>query len=137
MIEGRAFLEFARSLTHDESEVSRRSQVSRAYYAAFLEARQYGQDAGLHTPTRRPQEHADIANALGGIDRQLKFDIASLRSMRNGADYDMHISADTIARQADEAIRLASSIIERLDAVVADANHPDDEVDEPLPTSDP
>ncbi len=57
---------------------------------------------------------------LGESDRQLRFDLSSLRALRNGADYDLHISRTTIVLQAEEAIRLAASIIDRLDILASD-----------------
>ena len=119
-MQGRAFLQFARSLDQDASEACRRTQISRAYYAAFLEARHAFQHLGFHVPSRRPREHADVANVLGESDRQLRFDLSSLRALRNGADYDLHISRTTIVLQAEEAIRLAASIIDRLDILASD-----------------
>jgi hypothetical protein len=131
MMHGRAFLEFALSLINDESEASKRSQISRAYYAAFLEARQHSHAWGLHVLSRRPQEHGEVAKALGSLNRQLHFDLSTLRSLRNGADYDLHLDEDTITRQTEQAHRLATSIIQRVDelADVAEPNAGESEVE--------
>jgi hypothetical protein len=65
-----------------------------------------------------------VAKAMGSLNRQLHFDLSTLRSLRNGADYDLHLDEDTITRQTEQALRLAASIIQRVDelADVAEPN---------------
>ncbi len=115
MIEGRDFLDISTILSETRSEASQRTQIGRSYYAAFLEARQYCEANLQHVRSRSPREHNEVAQALGRVEPQLKVDLTFLRSVRNGADYDIDLDPDTIELQADQSHRLARSIISRLD----------------------
>lgn len=128
MIEGREFREVARILVEIKSEASQRTQIGRSYYAAFLEARHYCEHHLNFVRTQSPREHSEVANALGRVEPQLKVDLAFLRSIRNGADYDVDLSAATIQLQADPSQRLARSIIARFDELTTrSTNEPDNQ----------
>lgn len=116
---GREFIAIAVQLRSTRSEAAHRTRISRAYYAAFLEARQFvGDHAGMKR-VRSSATHRLVAEALATFDPQFQIDLSILRGMRNGADYDVELSPETLALQADQATILAASIIHRLDSHVA------------------
>lgn len=120
MMRGRDFLELAHHLESTRTEASHRTQISRAYYAAFLEFRAFCEEFLHHTRSKLPREHAEVAQALAAVDPQLRVDLAFLRLARNDADYELDLDAETIALQAEQARRLATSLIARLDELVSD-----------------
>ncbi len=115
MIRGRDFLETADELDTNRTEANQRTQTGRAYYAAFLESRKYCEMSLHHVRSKSPREHAEVARALATVDPQLQVDLEFLRSVRNDADYELDLDTGTIALQAEQARRLARSIIARLD----------------------
>lgn len=119
MIEGRNFLDVAAILTETRSEASQRTQIGRAYYAAFLESRRFCETNLNHVRSHSPREHHQVAQALASVDPQLRVDLVFLRSIRNGAAYNLDLASTTIQLQADHAQRLARSIVDRLDELEA------------------
>ncbi len=115
MIEGRDFLDTADYLDTKPTEANRRTQIGRAYYAAFLESRHFCETMLQHVRSRSPREHAEVARTLARVDPQLKVDLAFLRSVRNDADYELDLDPGTIDLQTEQSLRLARSIITRLD----------------------
>lgn len=112
---GREFIAVADWLKSLDSEASLRSQTSRLYYAAYLEARAWCEDHLGYIRTRYSREHADVARLINALDSNLADDLAFLRGYRNTADYDMDLSPDTIALQCLDAQHRAKRIIARLD----------------------
>ena len=73
-------------------EASLRSAISRAYYAAFCVARNFGRDRGEFTPTGTGADHGLVrGHFLLSSDRtrrKIGADLDRLRDSRNKADYD-------------------------------------------------
>lgn len=136
MIRGRDFLDFADILEINTSEASHRTQIGRAYYAAFLESRKYCETTLQHVRTRSPREHAEVARALAAVDPLLQVDLAFLRSVRNDADYELDLDAETMALQAAQARRRARSIIARLDELVSITESDEADASAPVPADE-
>jgi uncharacterized protein (UPF0332 family) len=115
-VNGRDFLQIAQVLATDTSEAAWRSAVSRAYYAAFHEARVLLQDLGFIVP-RADRAHAYLWLRLsncGDIPTQLAGrELNDLRGDRNRADYDL----DQALTQVEAAghVLIARRIIQALD----------------------
>lgn len=116
---GREFVVVASWLEGLESEASLRSQTSRLYYAAYIEARTWCEDNLNYVRTRFSREHADVTRLINAQDSDLADDLAFLRGYRNAADYDMNLALDTVALQCLDAQRRATLIIARLDELAA------------------
>lgn len=56
---------------------------------------------------------------LASIDVDLADSLAFLRAYRNTADYDLHVSVDTLLGQKADALDRVESIIARLDESAA------------------
>lgn len=112
---GREFIDVASWLKGLDSEASVRSQTSRLYYAAYLEARAWCEDHLGYTRNRYSREHADVVRLINAQETDLADDLAFLRGYRNTADYDMNLSLETVALQSVDAQRRARRIIARLD----------------------
>jgi len=73
-------------------EASLRSAISRAYYAAFCVARNFGRDRGEFTPTGTGTDHGLVRNhfllSSDRTRRKIGADLDRLRDSRNKADYD-------------------------------------------------
>ncbi|MGC4106244.1 MAG: hypothetical protein QM753_07790 [Thermomicrobiales bacterium] len=120
-MEGREFLRVAASLLDTgDDEAFRRASVGRSYYAAFLEARSFcEQYFGL---VRRASggEHQTVPHLIAAVDPFLADGVRILRSRRNVADYDTHVSPETVSLAfANDAFILARSIVDALDAHAA------------------
>ncbi len=118
-MQGRRFLEVAQRLGLEEGEPFLRNRVGRAYYAAYLEARQFCEQHLLYTRTKSSREHQDVLEMIRDSDPDLVVKLALLRKYRNTADYDMDISMDAIARNAEDGEAFAIEIIARLDAIAS------------------
>ena len=92
MISGREFLTLAEVWIGGATEAEWRSAVSRAYYAAFHEARQLLKALGFRVP-RGDQAHAYLWLRLSNCGdpqvQQAGSDLNTLRRERNRADYDI------------------------------------------------
>lgn len=109
------FYELASALYHDQpdNEAARRTVVSRAYYGAFLAAREC---SGVTTTTASVHEavirqfherrQTKVANRLG-----------ELRKLRNEADYDLRTTVTSL--QAGKALERALGLLEELKALPA------------------
>jgi len=97
----REFLNLAKELcgvqcTPASDEAKWRTSVSRAYYAAFCEARNYLTDVeGLDVP-EGPEAHGFVSRAFAGRNekglRRISSRLDGLRDYRNKADYDNWVS---------------------------------------------
>jgi len=115
MIEGRDFLDVAVYLEAMDGEASARSRTGRAYYAAFLEARSYGETHLGYVRTKSGRQHVLVPRLFSEIDPDIEADLAFLRKLRNIADYEIYVSMDTIAAQSILAKEFAHRILARLD----------------------
>jgi uncharacterized protein (UPF0332 family) len=117
MIAGKDFLTLAETLITGAGEVEWRSAVSRAYYAAFHEARQLLGSLGFVVP-RGDQAHAYLWLRLSnGGELQIQLagnELNRLRRERNRADY----AVDQTVAHADALLQVqaARRIIQTLDA---------------------
>jgi hypothetical protein len=123
MFDPRQYLSLAENvLAARADEAALRSAVSRAYYAAFLVAREYIDDRGI---TGRPRSgrrlgsHERVIFSVGAIPdassvtmRNLLF---GLRRLRTNADYDLDSISDQ--RQVSDALEDAHRVIAWLDAL--------------------
>ena len=126
MIKGRDFLIVVAQLRDEDSEVCKRTLISRAYYAAFLEARSFTEAHAGHVATRSASEHQGIPAILRQLDPELDTGLKFLRRIRNNADYDIHLSSRTIELSAIDAEDYATKIIARLDELAASRVTTDD-----------
>lgn len=111
------FLSLARRLAGDATEADWRSAVSRAYYAAFHDARQLLADLNFTIP-RADRAHQYLVFRLSNSGEpaveSAGRDLETLRRLRNRADYD---DSPAVTRpQAAAAVRLAEVIIQALAA---------------------
>lgn len=119
MIKGRDFLIVVAQLRHEDVEVCKRTLISRAYYAAFLEARSFTESHMGHVASRSANEHQGIPALLRQLDPELDTSLKLLRRIRNNADYDIHLSSRTMELSAIDAEDYAMKIIARLDELAA------------------
>lgn len=123
---GRDFLEILPLLAPAETEPSIRTQIGRIYYGAYLEARQWCETNLGYERTRLGREHSQVQKLLAGIDGVILEDLVFLRTYRNTADYDLHVSMDTLKLQLADALDRAEIVISRLDDLHVP---PDDDAD--------
>ncbi len=125
MIRGEDFLKFAERSATGPTETDWRTAVSRAYYAAFHEARDFLTALGFQTPRadvahaflwRRLQNCGHARLALAGSR------LNQLRGERNQADYDIH--RDLARDDAAAAVISAAMIIDTLQGLSADERLP-------------
>ena len=92
-----------------------RSAISRAYYAAFTQARNYLRDQdGIAIPTQNTHEYVinQFSNSADEARQKIGRQLRRLRQRRNQADYD-----DTFANLqaiAKISLKLAAKIIAKL-----------------------
>jgi hypothetical protein len=114
-MKGRAFLDVLPLLSPTQTEPSIRTQIGRIYYGAYLEARQWCETNLGFERTRLGREHSQVQKLLAGIDGVILEDLIFLRTYRNTADYDLHVSVDTLKLQLADALERAENVIARLD----------------------
>ncbi len=106
------FIEIANSLAAlDSSEASLRTAVGRAYYAAFLIARQ---NLGV---TGRRNVHSRVISELKRTDRFAGDQLDKLEELRGFADYDMDVQDPLFSNWQDnwnKARLFATYIIARI-----------------------
>ena len=121
MIRGEDFLKIAERSVTGVLEADWRTAVSRGYYAAFHEARDFLIALGFQTPRadaahaflwRRLQNGGHVGLALAGSR------LNQLRGERNQADYDIH--RDLARDDAAAAVKSAAMIIDTLHGLTAD-----------------
>jgi len=115
---GRDFLDTARSWAGRGREADERSAVSRAYYACFHVARDFLAALRFRTP-RADRAHNYLYVRLNNCGLRhvegaaIRLDI--LRGLRNQADYDLHRPLSSSA--APDSIADAEFVIRTLDAL--------------------
>ena len=113
---GRDFLATARHLAGRNGEADRRSEVSRAYYAAFHAARDLLTALRFQTP-RADKAHNYLYVRLNNCgerrvqDAAFRFD--NLRGLRNQADYD--VRRPLLSNAPADAVADADVILQVLD----------------------
>jgi uncharacterized protein (UPF0332 family) len=121
MIRGEDFLALAETWIKGATEGEWRSAVSRAYYAAFHQARWLLRQLGFQVP-RGDQAHAYLWLRLSNCgDPQLQMagsDLNTLRRDRNRADYD--VEQDLLQATAVPQVQTARRLVQLFDAAAAD-----------------
>jgi len=116
LVRGRDFLDTCAFLSRATNEAASRTRVSRAYYAAYLEARSFcGEYLGF-VRSLKGREHQEVPRLLATVDPEVMVRLTFLRKSRNTADYDLDVSAETMARVTSDAERMAEAVIAALDA---------------------
>ncbi len=119
MFDWASYLLLARALATQPDEASRRSAVSRAYYAIFNKARLLLEREG--TPiSDSGKSHDDVWRTLetaGRARRRLGADGKRLREMRRKADYVHEVPA--LAKVTEDALATAESLNRLIDAETA------------------
>jgi uncharacterized protein (UPF0332 family) len=96
-------------------EAKLRSAVSRAYYAAFIQARNYLRDVeGQQVPVQNAHRYV-IRQFIASPDprhRRIGWDLSRVRDMRTHADYDDAVP--NLPKMARRSIARATSIIRRI-----------------------
>lgn len=114
-MEGREFLRVATLLLTDGDEAFNRASIGRSYYAAYLEARAFCEHHLGLVRTRSSHEHQVVPALIAAIDPSLAATLKFLRARRNMADYDLHVSGETVARTTYDALAFAREVITLLD----------------------
>jgi uncharacterized protein (UPF0332 family) len=118
----REFLSQARRLASLSTPVDWRTAASRAYYALFHVARQLLLDLGFVVP-RDDKAHSHLRYRLQNCGapaiEQVGRDVDQLRTLRNQADYDLHIAMSQV--NVLDSVDLAEQGIVCLDTVVEPA----------------
>ena len=121
MISPRDLLQLAESLSGGATEVAWRCAVSRAYYAAFHQARELLQTLGFQIP-RAELVHAFLWKRLQSCG-QSEVGLAGshlhqLRSVRNRADYDVQLSF--LQNDAVAAVEIGRRILTAFEKLTSD-----------------
>ena len=112
---GKELFEFVTKLNEKKddfqnSQGAYRAIISRSYYSAFLEARQY---LGIQEG-ERSDVHKRVCTELKAKDKRLGNQLSTLLNNRKKADY--VISRQCAPRDVSESIRIAGIIINALNA---------------------
>lgn len=118
MIRSTELLDLASTLANGTSEVQWRAAISRAYYAAFHQARDFFQSLGFDVP-RSDTAHAffwrRLENSGNKSLRQAGTALVLLRRQRNRADYD--VEETVIQRDAHGAITNSAETIRAINSL--------------------
>jgi hypothetical protein len=120
---GADFLGVAQILIELESgaEPEERSAIGRAYYAAYLLARDYVRDE-LGSNQDRPGGHSAVRKLIEPTNQQLARDLWRLSDLREEADYVIPYPGPDPRAAAEVAIELAKLIIASVDALPRSTN---------------
>jgi hypothetical protein len=90
-------------------EASLRSAVSRAYYAAFITARNFARDK-RHLPLEgRTSDHFKVINFFHNSNPRIDRELKQLKEFRELCDYEDHV--DNLEKIAEDAIIYSERII--------------------------
>ncbi len=114
---GAAFLNIAKFLLSERADESYvRTAIGRAYYAAFLEARDFCESSGL--PISSGNTHVEVRRCLESLHLEaLAIDLRNLHTHRKHADYDVSRQFDDFADVAEITLWQAENIINRLASI--------------------
>ncbi len=117
MIDGQRIADIAKFLEAKEGIASKRAQIGRLYYAAFIEARRYCEGNLGFVPTGGPDDHGEIRKLMDAKDPALAMKMDNLRKLRNQADYRDHIPSQKLEGNLRDARQLASDISRKIEHV--------------------
>ncbi len=122
MFDGEAFLVLAEKLVAEwpDDEAAQRAAISRAYYAAFLNARAYLD--GLGPPVARDgSAHRAVwnrlANRKGRAGKSISQDGKRLREWRQKADYEIPYPETNLFAEAQTAAIIARRLLDTLETL--------------------
>jgi len=98
-----------------------RTQIGRAYYATFWEARSFVETHLGYVRSGRASEHREVATRLAFSDQQAFRALSRLRVIRNAADYDDGMHPGAVGNLWVEAETLSAWVITRLAELTQDA----------------
>ena len=113
------FLTLADALVRDPNspgpeEASLRSAISRAYYAAFHVARNFGRDRGEFTPTETGRDHWLVKHHFMSSSvrtrQKIGLDLDRLYDYRTSADYDDVLAGRPISL-AQSSVAVARNVL--------------------------
>lgn len=113
---GREFLRLSSLLATTPEEAAIRTRTSRAYYAAYLEARTFCEREFGYIRVKQSREHQDVPNLLRPLAPDIVGHLTFLRNLRNIADYDLDVSTATVRGSALQAELLAHEVVASLDS---------------------
>jgi uncharacterized protein (UPF0332 family) len=119
MFDWASYLALAQTLAKSSDEASRRSAVSRAYYAVFNKARRMLEVEGTVIPDTG-RAHDDVWRTLEGAGkgrRRLGIDGKRLRELRRKADYVAEVPA--LDKVTQDALATAETLNRLVDAEAA------------------
>lgn len=123
------FLNLANSLSSKADESSKRSAISRAYYAAFCSARDRLTASGIDVP-RTGKAHERVPELYGYSgdweSQQIKEMLTREKVIRNSADYDkvFDCAGADLSSATERSIKRAEKTIQRVN------NMPENIIDE-------
>jgi uncharacterized protein (UPF0332 family) len=101
-------------------EASLRSAISRAYYAAFRVARNFGRDRGELIPTETGRDHRLVRDHFKSspdrIRRKIGLDLGRLYDNRTSADYDDVLAGRPVSL-AQSSVTVARNVLTALDSL--------------------
>lgn len=115
-MDGREFLDVADSLLLDRRQAYVQTSIGRFYYSAYLEARSFCEAHLGFVRSANSREHQDVPALIGQLDPEIANELKWIRRYRNNADYDIHLSDETIRLQVQDARTVAYRIVAALDA---------------------
>lgn len=124
MIRAGDLLRVAEACAESDEEAWIRTAIGRFYYAAFLASGEYCENHLGYVRTRLGSEHGEVPRLLMRRDSDIADQLVFLQSIRNAADYDLHLSKWTMNRNLDDGRELARVIVARLDQMT-DTSAPD------------
>lgn len=114
---GREFIRVAVDLRTTSTEAADRTRIGRSYYAAFLETREFAQDYLGLAPNRTTATHGAVSTAIAAVKPELAVNLATLRKLRNDADYETTLVRSEVEAAADQCCFLAGLVILDLDGL--------------------
>jgi len=108
------FLDLAKKLQTQANEASKRTAVSRAYYAVFCHIRNCAKQYLAFQPTKSPKDHKNLVEFLknrGPEWGEIADELNELRSWHNKCDYDDFI--ENLDNLTESAISNADEVIKK------------------------
>lgn len=117
MMQGREFLLFADRSSDLTGQAASRSRISRHYYAAYLEYREYFVSTGHLTRSRMAREHQVVKTLVTRHFPDVATMMDTLRTNRNLADYELDVDLERLQRLEQDSRKLAIDLLQEIDAL--------------------